>query len=162
MAQDVSFKVEKYVQGSGPERIEFTQHVVDSCRALSVDIGFGDAILFLSKNKWRGVWTTDVIRVRHFDEEARIIEPADIMKFASFDDFDELLSTYTEPFEWSVEKNWESYDTLEALRKRGILDFAIERTNFPKMPQPRRDEVNAYDEYYLVKMYKYIKLETLC
>jgi hypothetical protein len=161
MAQDVSFKVEQYVQGSGPDLIEFTQHVVDSCDALSADIGFGDALLFLSKNRWRGVWSTGVISLRRFDEEVRIFEPADIMKFTSFDDFEELLSTYTEPFEWGVEKNWESYETLEALRKLGILDFAIERMEWPEMPQPRREEVYAYDEYYVVKIYKYIKLETL-
>jgi hypothetical protein len=174
MAQDVSFKVERYLQGRGPDRIEFTQHVVDRCDALSADVGFGEAILFLSKNEWRGVWATAAIRIRRFEDEARVFEPDAIKQFTSFDTFDNLLSTYGQPFEWSVEKTWDSYETLEALRRRGLLDYAVKKREWPEIiaetgagqhrvatSRPRRDEDHAFDEYYAVTMYKYIRLETL-
>jgi hypothetical protein len=161
MAQDIAFKVERYIQGNGPDLIEFTQHIIDSCKTLSADVGFGETILFLSKNRWGKVWAEGAIKVSRFNNEARIFQPSDILKFTQFGNFDELLSTYSLPFEWSVEKTWESNEMLEELRKRGVLDFKVERSNWPKTPQPRRDEAQAYDEFYIVKMYKYIKLDTL-
>lgn len=161
MNRRVSFKVEKYIQGNGPDLIEFSENVLNSCRALSADIGFGEAIMFLSTNKFRGVWSEHSARVYRLHEEAEILDPNDVERFTSFDNFEELLSTYCQPLEWRAEKDWQSYDTLGNLRERGILDFAVEKSKWPEQPQPRRDETHAYDEYYMVKMYKYIKLETL-
>lgn len=161
MAEEISFKVDSYLQGSGPELIQFTQNVIDSCKPLAADIGFGEAILFLSKNEFRGVWSTDSIKIFRIDDEDRIFQPSDIIKFSSFKNFDALLSTYENPFEWIEEKNRESHEILEALKKREILDFEIVKINWPKMPEPWVHGDQAYGEFYTVKMYKYIKIDTL-
>lgn len=161
MAQDISFRAKNYIQGSGPNLIEFTQHVVDSCQSLSTDIGLQKAILFLSKNEHRGIWSTGNVRVFNLDGEGRIVDPLGINMFSSLENFDALLSEYSEPFEWGEAKSWETYETLNALKDKAVLDFELVKSSWPKLPEPRSDEAQAYDEYYQIKMYKYIKLNTL-
>jgi len=161
MVQDISFRVKKYIQGSGPDLIEFSQHVVDSCRSLSTDTGLKGSILFLSKNKFRGIWTTGSVKIFNFDGEDRIILPTDIVKFNHFENFNELLTSFKEPFEWSVENDYESYQALVTLKEKGILDFEKVKEKWPKSIDAKEGEPQGDYEYFSVKINKYIKLNTL-
>lgn len=161
MVQDISFRVKKYIQGAGPDLIEFSQHSVDSCKSLSTDIGFKASILLLSKNKFRGIWTTGSIKIFSLDGEDRIFLPTDIVKFSHFENFNELLTSFKEPYEWGVENDHENYQALVSLKEKGILDFEKVKEKWPKALDAKESVPQGYNEYFLVKINKYIKLDAL-
>jgi len=148
MAEEVTFEVLDYIQWSGPDLIKFTQNKIDFCRPLAENIGFGESILFLSKNRYRGVWSTGSIKISEIDGESRIFRPSDIIYFISFNDFESLLSEYEKPFEWGMEKSIESEDVLATLKEKGVLSYKL-------------DSSDKNNDFYLIAMYKYINLDRL-
>jgi hypothetical protein len=148
MSEEVSFEAQKYIKGTGPDLIEFSQNKIDYCRPLAENIGFGEAIIFLSKNEHRGIWSTGSVRINNFEGESRIYRPIDIMHFLSFENFDSLLTEYKEPFEWGVEIGLLSKQDLDKMKEKGILSY-------------RPDPQDKNDSFYLLEMYKYISVEEL-
>mgnify|MGYP001299141990 CR=1 FL=1 len=148
MSEEVTFDVKKYILGAGPEVIEFSQNIIDFCRPIAENTGFGKSILFLSKNEHRGIWSTGSIRIDEIDGEARIFKPADIMHLLSFGNFESLLTDYEKPLEWGVDSGLLSERDLERLKEKGVLSYKLD-------PQDRNGD------FYLLEMYKYIKVEAL-
>ena len=151
MSEEVIFEVEKYIKGSGPDIIKFAQNKIDNCKPLAENIGFGEAILFLSKNIPRGVWSTGNVRIESSQEESQIYKPIDILHFLSFKNFESLLSEHEKPLEWvdwGVRMNLLSIETLDKLKEKGILSYRA----YPH---------EKYGSLYLLTMYKFISVETL-
>lgn len=148
MSEEVTFEAQKYIKGTGPVLIEFSQNKIDSCRPIAENIGFGEGVLFLSKNEHRGIWSTGSVRIDNFEGEARIYRPTDIMHFLSFENFESLLAEYKEPFEWGVELAQLSEQDLDKLKEKGILSY-------------RPDPQDTSGIFYLLEMYKYISVEAL-
>lgn len=148
MSEEITYEVLGYIQGSGPSFIEFTQNKIDSCRPIADDIGFGKSILFLSKNKYRGIWVTGSLTLNDADTEPRIVSPSDILQLSVLDNFGDILTDHEEPSEWKIEKGFESKDDLEKLKEKGILEFEL-----------IKDESGR--EFYMVKIYKYIRIKDL-
>ena len=148
MSEEVSFEAQKYIKGNGPDLIEFSQNKIDFCLPIAENIGFGEAVLFLSKNEHRGIWSTGSVRIDDFEGEPRIYRPSDIMYFLSFENFESLLTEYKEPFEWGVETGLLSEQDLDKLKDKGILSY-------------RPDPQDKNGSFYLLEMYKYISVEAL-
>ena len=148
MSEEVTFKVYNYLLGSGPKVINYSQNIIDQCRPVAENIGFDKAVLFLSKNKYRGIWSTGSVPVHEIDGKSQIFRPRDIVQFLIFESFDSLLSNHEEPIEWGVEVDLLPEESLKKLKEKGVLSYKL----------------NTQDEnssYYLVEMYKYISLEAL-
>jgi hypothetical protein len=148
MVEGVTFDVSGYIEGSGPKIVEFSQNKIDSCSPLAEDIGFGKSILFLSKNKYRGVWITGSARVDVNDGESRIVRPSDILHFSSFNNFELALSSHEKPLEWYLENDFETTHLLNKLKKIGILNYKLISST-------------DSDEYYSVTLFKYLQVDKL-
>lgn len=148
MSEEVTFKADKYILGSGPKIIEFSQNVIDYCKTIAESAGFGKSVLFLSKNEYRGIWSTGSIRIDEVEGEPRIFKPVDIMQFLSFENFESMLSEYKTPFSWGVEADVLSVQDLEKLKKKGVLSYRLD-------PQDKNGS------FYHLEMYKYINVKAL-
>ncbi|WKD49610.1 hypothetical protein [Microbulbifer spongiae] len=148
MSEEVTFEAKKYLKGTGSDLIEFAQNKIDYYRPIAEDIGFSEAVLFLSKNEHRGIWSTRSVRIDNFEGESRIYRPIDIMHFLSFENLESLHIEYKEPFEWGVEIGLLSEQNLDKLKGKGILSYR---------PDPQDKNGNLY----LLEMYKYISVEAL-
>ena len=151
MSEEVIFEVEKYIKGSGPDIIKFSQNKIDNCKPLAENIGFGEAILFLSKNIPRGVWSTGSVRIESYQEKSQIYKPIDILHFLSFKNLESLLSEHEKPLEWvdwNVQTGFLSENDLDKLQEKGILSYR----HYP-------DEKNG--SLYQLTIHKFISIEAL-
>lgn len=148
MAEEVTYEIKHYIQGSGPPIIEFTQNLVDYCTPLAEEIGFEESILFFSKNKWRGIWSTGTARIFKDDGQRRIVLPADIERFSSLDNFKLLLSDYDEPVEIAFSRQLEAWKFSESLKELGVIS-----------ERPSQNEEDK--DFLLLNLHKYIDLEDL-
>jgi hypothetical protein len=160
MEEEITYKVKNYVLGSGPKLLQFKQHVIDWCNPISEKTGLGESLLFLSFNSIRGIWTDTGIKLAKKDDDLVIIQPQDIaefLKFADFENFDQMMTDHDEPIIRYVEREWHTHDMLEALRKRDILDFEEVRVPWPERPDQEMNDT----EFYKATIYKYIRLSSL-
>jgi len=160
MEEVITYEVENFVVGSGPKLLQFKQHVLDWCNPLSEKIGLGESLLFLSFNSIRGIWTNTGIKLVKLNDELVIIQPQDLaefLKFTNFEDLEELLTAHEEPLTRYIEREFHTYDMLEALRQRDILDYEEVRVPWPKHPDREMNDT----EFYKATVYKYIRLSSL-
>lgn len=148
MSQEVVYDVDEYLQGSGPATIKFSQHKIDYCWTLTENIGFNESILFLSKNKHRGVWSTGSAKIFRYDGKADIFTPKDIMQFVRFENFDAFLLDHDKPIDWTFELGHTPIEGLEILQERGVLTY-------------ESDPRYKGGEFYHLKLYKYIDIDLL-
>lgn len=148
MNEEISFEVLKYLQGSGPDLIQFREDKIDSCKPLAEEIGFGEAILSLSKNEYRGVWTSSSINIGNFDGEKRIYKAEDLHFLLNLGNIDSLLTDYETPFEWFAYSHQISKKMLERLEEKGILSYKLH-------PEDKNNLT------YSLEMYKYVNVDEL-
>lgn len=148
MSEYVVYEVFEYIKGSGPKVIEFSQNTFDVCQPLADQSGFGESILFLAKNKHRGVWSNASIVIDTSNGDRRIFKPEDIAMFLRFSNFKSLLRDYEEPYEWAVGTGLLPKSELEKLQENGVLSY-------------RLDPSDIHQSIYLLKMYKYIDANAL-
>lgn len=148
MNEEISFEVLKYLRGSGPDLIQFREDKIDSCKPLAEEIGFGEAILSLSKNEHRGVWNSGSMIIGNFDGEKRIYKAEDLYSLIILGNIDELLTDYEAPFEWFAYSHQISKKMLERLEDKGILSYKLH-------PEDKNNLT------YSLEMYKYVKVDEL-
>tara|TARA_R100000687_G_scaffold81550_1_gene78796 strand:- start:547 stop:1218 length:672 start_codon:yes stop_codon:yes gene_type:complete len=148
MSEYVVYEVFEYIKGSGPKVIEFSQNTFDVCRPLADQSGFGESILFLAKNKPRGVWSNASMVIDTSNGDRRIFKPEDMAMFLRFSNFESLLRDYEKPYEWAIGTGLLPKSELEKLRGYGVLSY-------------RLDASDTHQSIYLLEMYKYLDANAL-
>ncbi len=146
MNEEVTFEVKRYLVGTGPQIINFSNNIIDDCRPIADSTGFGEAILLLNKNEHRGVWSSGSAKVRYIDDKPGIYLPHEIMQFIWFKVFFDSLEDYSEPITMRTDHWLVLEGELERLAEAGVLTFK---------PDPKNEDGH------LVELRKYISLEKL-